>query len=590
MKLFRRIKYFFILLIISIFCVNCAKIIPPSGGPQDITPPKILESNPPNKTVNFAEKKITMRFDEYVQINKLPEYFNISPPLKKKPDFKIKGKSLAINFNDTLQSAITYTMSFGDGIADLNENNPLKNFQFIFSTGPNLDSMSVTGSVFDAFTLQPVEGGLVMLHANQSDSAPTKKTPTYVEKLDKSGNFSLNNLKNGTYKIFALKDANNNMKYDLANEKFGFLDSSIRIGIKISEVPDTLKDINKKDSIVLRKIATRFPKNIKILMFEKENKTQYMTNSDRPEPVKCVFTFSKSLDKNLIIRPLNFKMKDNWNYLEKNKKNDTIICWIKDTIVGNKDSLKLELKYTKISAKGKAESFTDTIIMKTKPKAEIKGKIKQKPKLFMKINVSNNTLLDKNVPICFEFGHPLLAYDTTLIKLYTIMDSVATPVSYIFNADSAAKKLITAYPRKYTLNKTWDEGKTYKLKLLPCAFSDIYDLSNDTITYIFKIQKLEYYGTLALKMKNVKSPIIVQWMDTKETILRQDFISSDKLIKYDYQKPMKYKLKVIYDNNNNGKWDAGEYSKKLQPEKVLYLNSEILIRSNWDIEQEWKID
>lgn len=590
MKVKTGIKYFFVVTAIAVSFLNCAKMVAPEGGPVDKEPPKIIESQPENSTANFTGKKIILRFDEYFQTGNLSSVFNISPPLKSKPEFRIKGKSLLISFSDTLRDSITYTLNFGNGIADLNENNPMGNYQFIFSTGPVIDSMSATGTVLDAFTLQPVEGVFVMMHTELSDSAPKTQIPVYAEKTDKNGNFTLGNMKACQYQIFALKDANNNLKFDQANEKFGFLDTSITTGINITEKTDTLKDINKTDSVITTQVTERFPKNIKMLLFEEENKIQYMTNSDRPEKIKCVFQFNKPLDSSFSIRPLNLFPDTDWCYMERNAGNDTVTCWLKDTVIGNTDTLKLEVRYNKVNTKGINELVTDTLNLKVKPRVEIKGKTIPAPKLIIKNNISEGSLHDLNIPVTFVFNHPVLAYDTSNIKLFSVADSVETPVKYKLDHDTAAQRLITAYPGKYNLRVIWDETKSYRLKILPCAFSDIYDLSNDTVICNFKIQKKEYYGSLILKIKNVNSPVIVQWMDTKESVLEQRFITSDESIKYEFLKPFKYKFKVIYDDNNNGKWDTGKYSEKRQPEKVLYMKSEIDIRSNWDIEQEWEIE
>jgi len=142
---------------------GCAKISSPSGGPKDKTSPVIVKSVPENGTVNFSEKEITVSFNEYVVLENINEKFMVSPPMAKKPEIVIRGKSMRIRFEEKLRDSTTYTFYFQDAIRDLNEGNPINNYQFVFSTGPFIDSLSVTGNVYSALTLDPPENTLVML-------------------------------------------------------------------------------------------------------------------------------------------------------------------------------------------------------------------------------------------------------------------------------------------------------------------------------------------------------------------------------------------------------------------------------------------
>lgn len=514
----------------------------------------------------------------------------MSPPLKEKPEFKLKGKNLLIDLNNKLRDSATYTLSFGDGIADLNENNPLKNYQFVFSTGNKLDSLSATGSVLDAFSLQPADGIQVFLYDNLKDSTPYNEIPAYAVKTEKTGIFSLNNLKAGTYRLFALKDANSNLKFDLANEKIAFLDSLITPSVQVSDKIDTLKTKEKKDSIVKHSVVVFSPKNIKLYLFEEDNQKQYLSNNDRPEKYKCAFIFNRPLVKDIEIYPLNFTPEKDWFFFEKSLKNDTVVCWIKDTVVANKDTLKLQMKYLKTDSAGKLSLFSDTLKLKVKQRPALAKNQKQPAKLPLKINVSNNGILDLNMPVIMEWGRPIGVSDTALIRLFRVKDSTETRQNYYISEDTSAKKLIGEYCRKYLLNAKWDEGTSYRLKVFPGAWRDIYGFTNDTSIINFKTQKKDYYGNMVFKFKNCNSPVIVQLMDIKETILNDKVIRKDQTLKYEYLKPQKYKLKVIFDKNDNGKWDTGKYLEKRQPEKALYYQNEINVRSNWDIELEWKLE
>jgi len=207
--------------------VACAKISAPTGGPKDTDPPVIVESQPLNESVNFTARSFTVTFDEYVVLDKINEKFMVSPPVATKPEIKLKGKDLVVTWEEELEDSTTYTFYFQDAIRDNNENNPIPSYQFVFSTGPVLDSLSLSGNVFNALDLEPSADIIVSLYSNLSDSAPRTLSPAYISKPDLSGGFICRNMKPGSYRLYALKDLNGNKLFDLADEQFGFYDSVI---------------------------------------------------------------------------------------------------------------------------------------------------------------------------------------------------------------------------------------------------------------------------------------------------------------------------------------------------------------------------
>ena len=200
----------------------CAKVVTPTGGPRDSTPPKVLKTVPDNQSVNFGEKQIHITFDEFFTLNNPQENVMISPPVKEKPAYTVKGKTLVVKFKDTLRANTTYNMVFTNCIKDYNEGNPLSLFHYSFSTGLAIDSFMLDGSILNAGTLAPAEDLLVMLYRHDSDSLPMTTLPDYVTKSQKSGSFQFRNIAPGSYKIFALKDVNGNYLYDLPNEEIAF--------------------------------------------------------------------------------------------------------------------------------------------------------------------------------------------------------------------------------------------------------------------------------------------------------------------------------------------------------------------------------
>ncbi len=600
---------YFQFLIVLLLLYSCANVVAPSGGPKDTTPPEIVKSIPENYSVNFNEQKIYIAFNEYIQLKNINQQLLISPPLKEKPEIKIKGKNLIIDLQNELQDSTTYAFNFGDAIVDVNEGNILKNYQFVFSTGDYLDSLLIAGYVLNAFNLKPEENVFVMLYENLNNplfergwdgpgvgrgvSAPITDTAHYVSRTNKTGSFSINNIKTGEYLIFALKDVNNNYLFDQPNEEVAFLDSLI---IPEAEIIITTDTINN-DSIVTRSNTVFTPKNLQLFLFMEDTKRQYISKSLREEKGRCTFIFSRPLKDSLLISPLNFTPQNNWNIIEKTTireiTSDTITCWITDTLISNMDTLIFQLNYQKKDSLGNYQLFSDTVSLSFIPQQISKKKKKQTFKtdtLILKLNIQNSSVFALNKNISIECSHPVYSRDvacnvsTSKIKLYQIKDTIEVSEEFEFSKDSV-------HLRKFYISYPFEENTSYKLLIYPGAFKDIFGFSNDTILLNFVIQKADYYGNLYVDFSNISTNTIIQLMDLKENIIIEKSINSDSVrVEFTYLKPQQYKLKLIFDKNNNTKWDTGKYLENIQPEKVLFYPEEINIRSNWDVELSWDVE
>ncbi len=241
-------KVIFLSLIGGLFFYSCAKVVAPTGGPKDEEHPLIVEVNPPDYTVNFDSKKISITFNEYIQLKDLNNNLIISPPVGEKPDVKVKGKTLVIEFNEELKDSTTYNIYFGNSVQDYNEGNPIENFEYVLSTGTYIDSLSISGKIINSFNLLPEEGVYVMLYKDLEDSVPIKQIPIYISKTNKEGLYRINNISNNKYKLFALRDFNKNYLFDLPNEDIAFIDSLVLFDL-ISETK--IDTIFKSDSTLL---------------------------------------------------------------------------------------------------------------------------------------------------------------------------------------------------------------------------------------------------------------------------------------------------------------------------------------------------
>ncbi len=605
-------KSIYIYIIAGLFIApGCAKVGSPTGGPKDITPPKIVESKPGNYSTNFSSKRIEITFDEFVQLKNIYNELIISPPLKERPENKLKGKSLVVDLNNELKENTTYTLNFGNAIADNNEGNVLANFEFVISTGDYVDSLSVTGKLVNAFNLKPEKDPVfIMLHENLKDSAPYFEIPSYIGKTNKDGAFAINNIKADTFRIFALKDANLNLLFD-ANEKIAFVDSSFVISPELIETTcyyladsllpadSTAADLKLRgfaiDSITGDTLKVeeklKYALHVNLFLFQEENIYQYLIAKERETREKLVFAFKRPLYDSLVIEPLNFDYGRDWFIKEKSVNNDTIICWITDSLISNIDTVSLKLKYTVVDTVNNYVIQTDTINLKYREQKSKKQPVRktredqnteEKDKyLNLTFNVAKRATVDLNKSIWISSDKPVATYNSSLIKLYKLEDTLELVQPFTFIKDSVRL-------RKFKLTTQWEERMNYKLLIEPGAFTDIYGLSNDTVLINFATQRADYYGALILTAENVVSPLIIQLLGENESLVKEKYVSQNSIITFDYLEPKKYLLKIIYDDNNNRHWDTGNYLRKIQPEKVKYYTGDINVRSNWDVEIAWK--
>lgn len=580
----------FIYLTIFFFISGCANIVTPSGGDKDIAPPVILKIIPENQSLNFDKKSFSISFNEYVQLNDISKQLIVSPPLKTTPEFVIKGKNIIVKFKDELSPNTTYTLNFGNAIRDINENNALENFTYVFSTGSFIDSLSLRGNVKNALTHENEKDVLVMLYEENIDSLPFLKLPYYYAKTDGSGNFALDNLRSGEYKIVALKDQNSSFMYDdFEKESIGFLDTLVA-PYYIGKVNPKEKEIippGNKDSILpgksdtvpaekgLKKIAD---KSISILIFQEEKNRQYLKKAWCEHYGKLVFIFNKKITK-LALNPLNTSFKKEWNIIEQSVTGDTVFAWLTD--VGT-DSLKLEITDN--------ATVIDTVLIALKKREDAaeaetgsgKNKMGKGKKTFKLEMEQQKTSAPHNPAKDFfiTFNHPVKDYDVTKFILRADSDTVK------FTLDSKDAAL-----RKYIIVYKWAEEKKYELFIPPASVTDIFDLKNDSIKISFTTQPKNYSGNvvIALKMTLTSGTFLLQLTDDKNNPVMEKSITGTEKISFPGLEPKSYGLRIVADENNNGKWDTGNYLQKKQAEKIIAYPQKINVRSNWDVEVEWEL-
>lgn len=573
---------------VALLVASCANIGRPTGGLIDITPPRLVKSTPmPNQT-SFNKNKIELEFDEIVLVENASEKVNVSPPQKNVPEITTNGRRVQVLLKDTLHKNTTYTIDFSDAIVDNNEKNPFSNFALSFSTGTVIDSLDVAGTVLNAADLEPVTGISVGLHKLLDDSAFTRLPFVRVTRTDDRGRFRIRNVAAGRYRLYALKDANRDYKFDQPSEDLAYSDSIIVPSFEYYQGLDSVhyrKGKVIKDTVAQVQKKRFLPDHIVLRAFNENFKSQYIDKVERKQRNKLSLTFAAAAKQLPDMRPLNFQSK-NWCVLERSATNDTLHYWLRDSLIYQHDTLLIEARYLKTDSLKRLMPQTDTLkfvfhdpkISAKKKKKDDAAKI-EKPSLVVDARISPTP--DVTDDLLFTMPVPLDSIAYGDLHLEEKKDSLWKPVRFDFRADSLNIRL-------YRLHCKWTPDREYRLRIDSAAFLGINKLSNPPMKKTFRVKNLEQYGALFLKVNGLSGDAFVELLSESDKPLRKEPVLKGSAEFY-YLNPGTYYARLVIDKNSNFKWDTGNYAKKLQPEEVYYYNSTFEIRANWDVEQEWSI-
>ena len=549
----------------------------------------------------------------------------------------LRGKKIIIDFPNNELDSLTYTLDFGQSISDNNENNPLPNFQFVISKQPYIDSFSIKGIIVDAFTHEPDEEPIsIFMNRNLADSVPFTTRPSYLGRSNPKGEFAINQVAPGTYSVYAIKDGNNNMIYDLPTEMIAFLDQTVTLHPdSFPEEPEfadsvcidsILKDsvwnyiyasdtvpvidsiladsVSMTDSLAADSmIFKNYGYSFNLYTFvEEEPFSQYLVDYNRDEQENLKLFFNEPQDSLPPVRLLYPDTTGQWYHVESNPTKDTLVYWLADSNLVNKDSILIEIIYPLTDTNNITSPFTDTILFRFKIKDKNKESSSRDRGLgvFKRNQEEEDTLAppiprakvitsakksgqDLNVPVLVEANAPIFEYNISEIKLFRLEDTLEIPVNYKLKKDTNDFK-------KFRLFIDYEPFTNYKLILNEGCFYDMYKRTIDTTISVFTTQRDDYYGIVKLKMENITCPTIVQLFDKKDKITRQKTIYQNSEIIFDYLYPGEYTLKVIFDDNDNGKWDTGNLHERIQPERVEFYDKKLEVRSNWEVEYIWEFE
>ncbi len=574
-------------LLSSVLIYSCANIGTPNGGPYDENPPKFVSSTPKPNQVNYKGKKIEILFDELIQIDKPSENVIITPPQKQMPVIRASGKKAVVELRDTLQENTTYTIDFTNSIGDNNENNIFENFTFAFSTGDVIDSLEVSGYLLNAEDLEPMPGITIGLHRNLDDSAFVKLPFVRTSRTNDKGKFVIRNIAPGTYRVFALKDANRDYMFDNPNEDIAFCDSLIVPTFEFTSRQDTIwKDSLTVDTIKTVDYTRFMPDNLELRLFKEKFQRQYILRPERAQENMFTLRFNAPLDTIPDPIPLNFTPVDaNWYLPQWAEEDKAVRYWLTEPEVWGLDTLKIEVTYPKSDSLNILHPQTDTLTLAMRKRPEPKKKKKDdepEPIVFLGMNIDAPGSMDVFDTITVVFDEPVLDIDKDLFFMEQKIDTIWTPVDFDFYPD-------TLNSLGFFISRPWKYGEEYKLEVDSASIYSIYAKWNNGFNQTFKIKSDDEYGHLYIYINGRDTmPAFVEILNSSDAPVKKAKVEGEGVLFMDL-KPDKYYARIILDENDNFIWDTGNYAEKKQPETVIYYPRVFEIRKNWQIEETWDI-
>ena len=597
-------KYIGILLtgcIVAALVAACASMGRPEGGPRDETPPVFVRSNPMPGALNVKNKRIDIYFDENVQVQDAMNKVVVSPAQVQMPAVSANGRRLTIELRDSLIPNTTYTLDFSDAIRDLNEGNILDGFATDFSTGDVLDTLSISGMVLEARTLEPAQGMLVGVYSNLADSAFTTLPLQRIAKTNQYGQFTVRNLAPGAYRIFALNDMNRDYKFD-RTEDVAFYDTIIMPSVSSVMVKDTLRSSLGTDSIVERTGYKYLPNDILLTWFNENYKSQYLKNSARVDSTRFRIEFGAPSDTFPVITLANTRFAgDNLldhAVLEYSQVRDTLTYWLRTPELIDTDSIFISMSYPRTDTLSQISWTTDTLKM-FKPKASTakKPSSKEKKKLMTaqdSINArttfltmsTGRTTQELNMPLRLTFSEPIETIDRSGLHLQMQRDTIWTDVELpVFALDSVNRIL------EYSSHVKWNPGAKYRITADTMAVHSIYGHFNRPFKQEFTVKKEEDYSMVSFRLIGAPggAPLVVELLNSSDKPVRKA-IATNGMATFDFVPAGTYYARAFEDRNANGTWDTGNLGEKLQPEDTWYYPKAINVKSNWDIQNDWNLN
>ena len=569
-------------------CANTTT--PPSGGPKDTIPPVLTKVTPFPGTVNVGvhKTKLVFTFNEYVKIKDATGIY-LSPPLEKRPKAVIKGKSVEVSFESDLDSNTTYTLDLTGAIADNNEGNLFQGFTLVFSTGAQIDSMCLTGLVQDCNTLKPLKGITVMLYKDQADSALFLKRPVAAAKTDEWGFFSLRNIQDTIYRVYAIKDENNNNLYDPETERVAFLDSLFHPHTVFNDSLYEFKKFDMKDTALCLARKTDFELNL----FREKPSKQMIVKKERVGLRTAYLTF---MAPDAVIHDMRIKGLPREKLISQfNLQRDSLELWVNDQRK-MPDTLKLVLNFDKTDTTGK--------LVPTEEEVKLSIGKELRAELMKMANNPRNRKHEDTIAVMttkadattieqygyeIEFKYPLIesAWDSLKFRSVNPRQQEAKGKVKVVQ-DSTNLRHFNIYPEEKL-----QVGYDYYLKIPHRRFRDVNGYYNDSTELKVTLPTDEKLSSITLELSHVKNKYILDLLTEKrDKVVRSFIVDKDGTLVFPYLKTGNYCIRITEDLNRNNLVDTGVLLEHKQPEKVRFfkVNDQFLIKVLERAEMIWQID
>lgn len=575
----------------ALLLAACASIGRPEGGPRDMTPPVMVSSTPAPGSVNVSNGRIDIVFDENITLDDPMNKIVVSPPQKKQAQISSNGRRVRITLRDTLRDSTTYTVDLADAVRDLNEGNILDGLAIDFSTGPSIDTLMISGIVFEGRTLEPAQGMIVGVYSTPvADTALTTLPMERITKTNALGRFTIRNLKPGSYRVFAINDLNHDFHWD-RSEDIAFLDRDISPSTMSIEVTDTFTDAAGNDSLVTRP-ATRFlPDDILLTWFNENYKPLYLVKHERPDARRLTLemsTRSDSLPQLTLLNTVRAGARlDREAVLQSSPGLDSLTYWLRDTTLIGSDTLKIAARYLHTDTLDNITFTTDTLtfaLRQAKKKKKRDEETDSVPKLeFVNIGISSRQPQDLNIPLLFETSAPTASIDSAGFRIEELVDSIWMPV-----AAKIPSPPDSLQPMRLLTEMTWKPKTKYRVTIDSLAVTDIYGNHNRPFVQEVSTHAIEDYAALFFNIGDLGPDSAIVELLSSDKPVRLEPVRNG-VATFEYVTPGAYYARLFIDRNHNGRWDTGCVADILQPEDVFYFSKKLNLKKNWDVEQQWNI-
>lgn len=575
----------------ALLLAACASIGRPEGGPRDMTPPVMVSSTPAPGSVNVSNGRIDIVFDENITLDDPMNKIVVSPPQKKQAQISSNGRRVRITLRDTLRDSTTYTVDLADAVRDLNEGNILDGLAIDFSTGPSIDTLMISGIVFEGRTLEPAQGMIVGVYSTPvADTALTTLPMERITKTNALGRFTIRNLKPGSYRVFAINDLNHDFHWD-RSEDIAFLDRDISPSTMAIEVTDTFTDAAGNDSLVTRP-ATRFlPDDILLTWFNENYKPLYLVKHERPDVRRLTLemsTRSDSLPQLTLLNTVRAGARlDREAVLQSSPGLDSLTYWLRDTTLIGSDTLKIAARYLHTDTLDNITFTTDTLtfaLRQAKKKKKRDEETDSVPKLeFVNIGISSRQPQDLNIPLLFETSAPTASIDSAGFRIEELVDSIWMPV-----AAKIPSPPDSLQPMRLLTEMTWKPKTKYRVTIDSLAVTDIYGNHNRPFVQEVSTHAIEDYAALFFNIGDLGPDSAIVELLSSDKPVRLEPVRNG-VATFEYVTPGAYYARLFIDRNHNGRWDTGCVADTVQPEDVFYFSKKLNLKKNWDVEQQWNI-